>query len=139
MGWIVNSCVVCLWSWESNLPVCAAGSVRDTALEEFYAKWSHEDLAVLKWLRLKAGSNVPGNVAAAQQLSQHPAFNIRNPSCCQALFGSFAKSAPNFHAADGSGYKFMADGLIKVSSKKESFCSVFLLSSLQQWVLVSSC
>ena len=121
------------------LSICAAGSVRDTALEEFYAKWSHEDLAVLKWLRLKAGSNISGNVAAAQQLTQHPAFNIRNPSCCQALFGSFSKSAPNFHAADGSGYIFMADGLIKVNSEKAKFCSLCWLSSPLRWMLVPSC
>ena len=97
------------------------GPEREAALEEFYQKWAHEPLVVLKWLSLKAGSNVPGNVQTAQALVAHSAFNIKNPNNCYSLFMAFCRSHPNFHAEDGSGYRFMADSIIEV----------FLLPSLQ--------
>jgi aminopeptidase N len=59
-------------------------------------------------------SNVPGNVALARQLVDHPAFAITNPNNCYSLFLGFARSPLNFHAADGSGYEFLADAVLKV-------------------------
>ncbi|HRJ60313.1 MAG TPA: aminopeptidase N C-terminal domain-containing protein, partial [Azospirillaceae bacterium] len=40
-------------------------------------------------------------------------FNIRNPNKVYALIGSFAKAnAVRFHAADGAGYRFLADQVL---------------------------
>jgi hypothetical protein len=64
--------------------------------------------------RPQAGSGAPGNLAAVQQLLEHPAFAITNPNSCYSLFLGFARSAPNFHAKDGSGYQFLADAVLKV-------------------------
>jgi hypothetical protein len=47
-------------------------------------------------------------------LEQHSAFNIANPNNCYSLYLGFARSSVNFHAADGSGYQFIADAAIKV-------------------------
>ena len=91
-----------------------AGPEREAALEEFYQKWAAEPLVVLKWLSLKAGSNVPGNVRTAKALVSHSAFNIKNPNNCYSLFMAFCRSHPNFHAEDGSGYRFLADSIIEV-------------------------
>lgn len=92
----------------------APGPEREAALEEFYQKWAAEPLVVLKWLSLKAGSNVPGNVRTAKALVSHGAFNIKNPNNCYSLFMAFCRSHPNFHAEDGSGYRFLADSIIEV-------------------------
>jgi aminopeptidase N len=62
----------------------------------------------------QAGSGAPGNLAAVKQLLDHPAFAITNPNSCYSLFLGFARSAPNFHAKDGSGYEFLADAVLKV-------------------------
>ena len=51
---------------------------------------------------------------------RHPAFSATNPECCRAVFGGFAGSAPNFHAADGSGYRFMADSVLEVHLNPKS-------------------
>ena len=91
-----------------------AGPERDTALDEFYQKWQDDNLVSLKWLTLKAASNVPNNVETVKQLMDHKAFNIKNPNSCYSLFIGFCQSHPNFHAEDGSGYKFMADSILKV-------------------------
>lgn len=108
------------------------GEARDTALAEFYEQYKDEPLVVLKWLALVTSSNVPGapvntsaqrvvctsplpgNLSAVQKLMEHPAFVITNPNCCYSTFLTFARSAVNFHAADGSGYAFLADAVLKV-------------------------
>ena len=87
---------------------------REAALAEFYEDYKDEPLVLLKWLALQAGSDAPGNVAAARELSSHPAFLPTNPNCCYSLYLAFVRSAPNFHAADGSGYEFVADAVLTV-------------------------
>eukprot|EP00803_Ostreobium_quekettii_P009982 evm.model.scf_576.6 EVM.evm.TU.scf_576.6 scf_576:45484-53102(+) len=89
-------------------------SERDTALSEFYEKWSEDKLVCLKWLALMASSNLPGNIEGVRALLDHPAYSITNPNCNYSLLIGFTFSAVNFHAADGSGYKFLADGVINV-------------------------
>eukprot|EP00983_Pelagomonas_calceolata_P070787 1150931-Pelagomonas_calceolata.AAC.1 len=83
-------------------------------------------------------SNAPGNLALVRSLVDHPAFNINNPNNCYSLFLAFARwhcvnlcsaypsnclnaltvvlhrSPVNFHAADGSGYAFMGDSVLRV-------------------------
>ena len=63
---------------------------------------------------LQAGSNVPGNLPAVQALVNHSAFKITNPNNCYSLFLAFLRSPVNFHAANGSGYKFLADSILQV-------------------------
>jgi len=87
---------------------------REAALAEFYEDYKDEPLVLLKWLALQAGSDAPGNVAAARELRSHPAFLPANPNCCYSLYLAFVRSAPNFHAADGSGYEFVADAVLTV-------------------------
>ncbi|KAK9846623.1 hypothetical protein WJX81_007796 [Elliptochloris bilobata] len=90
------------------------GAERDTALQEFYEAWKGEPLVLLKWIGIQAGAHVPGNLGAVKGLLGHPAFALSNPNMCYALFLSFLRSTPNFHAADGSGYAFLADSILQV-------------------------
>lgn len=89
---------------------------RDEMLEKFYEKWQGEELVVLKWLTMHAMSGVPGNLTKVKELTSHPAFKITNPNCCYSLLLGMSRSAVNFHAADGSGYEFIADMVLKVDS-----------------------
>ena len=61
-------------------------------------------------------SNSPPDtyMVLVQALVDHPAFNINNPNNCYSLFLGFARSPVNFHAADGSGYAFMGDAVLRV-------------------------
>lgn len=65
-------------------------------------------------VRAQAGAHVPGNLGAVRGLLEHPAFALSNPNMCYSLFLSFLRSTPNFHAADGSGYAFLADSILQV-------------------------
>ena len=80
---------------------------------------------------VQAMSNVPGNVAAVQELTGHPAFHMTNPNNCYSLFLAFVMSPVNFHAADGSGYAFLVDSILKVQLAQSS-AQIWGLQMLQR-------
>jgi aminopeptidase N len=82
---------------------------RETALEQFYAKWQNEPLVVDKWLGVEAASRLPGTLARVKELTSHPAFTLKNPNKVYALLGSFGANQINFHREDGGGYSFMGE------------------------------
>jgi aminopeptidase N len=82
------------------------------ALESFYARWEHEPLVVDKWLAVQATSRLPGTLARVHELLSHPAFDLKVPNKVYALIRAFASNHVRFHAADGSGYAFLADQVI---------------------------
>ncbi|MBY8976723.1 aminopeptidase N [Rhodobacteraceae bacterium NNCM2] len=84
-------------------------------LEDFYAQWKSDTLVLDKWLSLQAMNPQPGAVDRVQELTSHPAFSWKNPNKFRSVIGVFAMANPTgFHAADGSGYEFVADWLIKL-------------------------
>ena len=88
---------------------------RDNALASFYAQWKNEPLVVDKWLAVQAGSRLPDTVARVQALLAHPAFDLRVPNKVYALIRGFSANHLRFHAADGSGYAFLADRVIELN------------------------
>jgi aminopeptidase N len=86
---------------------------RTRALDAFYDRWKDEPLVVDKWLRVQATSRLPGTLNEVKRLTCHPAFSMRNPNKVYALIGGFSMANHvRFHAADGSGYRFVADQVI---------------------------
>jgi aminopeptidase N len=91
----------------------SAGAERERALGMFLEKWKDEALVVDKWFRVQATSWLPGTLARVKALTSHPAFDLRNPNRARALLHAFALDNPlHFHAADGSGYRWVADQVI---------------------------
>jgi aminopeptidase N len=90
---------------------------RQKALDAFYAKWQDEPLVVDKWLSVQSTSRLPGTVADIKALLSHKAFDIKNPNKIYALIRAFgAANHVRFHAADGSGYAFIADRIIEINA-----------------------
>jgi aminopeptidase N len=89
---------------------------RQRALDAFYAKWKDEPLVVDKWLAVQAGSRLPSTLARVTALLNHPAFDIKVPNKVYALIRTFAANHVRFHAADGSGYQFLADQVIALNA-----------------------
>jgi len=89
---------------------------RAQALDAFYAKWKDEPLVVDKWLALQAGSRLHGTLAEVRKLLAHPAFDIKNPNKIYALIRTFCANHVRFHAADGGGYRFLADQVIAINA-----------------------
>ena len=94
----------------------SAEDARTQAIDEFAAKWKDEPLVMLKWLSLVASSNLPGNLKKVDEVfNSHPSFSKTTPNCVYSLLGGLASSAVNFHAEDGSGYKWFADKVIELN------------------------
>jgi aminopeptidase N len=88
---------------------------RRPALEAFYEKWKDEPLVVDKWLAVQAASRLPVTLARVRELLDHPAFDIKVPNKVYALIRSFSANHVRFHAADGSGYGFLADQVLALN------------------------
>jgi len=81
---------------------------RQPALEAFYAKWKDEPLVVDKWLAVQASSRLPGTLSRVNALLGHAAFDLKIPNKVYALIRTFCANHVRFHAADGTGYDFLA-------------------------------
>ncbi len=87
----------------------APGPDGEAVLEAFYARWKNEALVVDKWLSVQSSSRLPGTLARVESLMRHAAFDIKNPNKVYALVRTFGANHRHFHAADGSGYRFIVD------------------------------
>jgi aminopeptidase N len=89
---------------------------REPALQAFYGRWKEEPLVVDKWLAVQASSRLPQTLLQVKKLLAHPAFDIKVPNKVYALIRSFSANHVRFHAADGSGYAFLADQVIALNA-----------------------
>ncbi|MDE1165691.1 MAG: aminopeptidase N [Pseudomonas sp.] len=106
---------------------------RAKALEVFAENFKDNPLVMDQWFSVQAGSTMPGGLARVQALMEHPAFNFKNPNKVRALIGAFAQqNLINFHAADGSGYRFLADLVIRLNALNPQIASR-QLSPLTRW------
>ncbi|MFQ5564931.1 MAG: aminopeptidase N [Paracoccaceae bacterium] len=89
----------------------------DGLLEDFHARWRHDPLVVDKWLALQASAPLPGTLERVEALTGHPSFDWKNPNKFRSLIGMLAGANPvAFHRADGAGYRFLADWLIRLDA-----------------------
>ena len=102
-------------------------------LENFYQQWRDEALVIDKWFALQATSFMPETFATIQSLMEHPAFDLKNPNRVRSLIGAFSQANPlHFHAANGQGYKFLADQVIALNTVNPQVASR-MSGALTQW------
>jgi aminopeptidase N len=90
---------------------------RAAALEHFYSQWKDNELVLDKWFSVQATSERPDTLSVVQSLLKHPKFVMTNPNKVRALIGAFCHANPrNFHAIDGSGYRFLTEMLLQMDS-----------------------
>ncbi|MBP6655603.1 MAG: aminopeptidase N C-terminal domain-containing protein, partial [Propionivibrio sp.] len=110
----------------------APGEEGDQALADFYQRWEREALVVDKWLAVQSSSRLSGTLARVESLTRHPAFDIRNPNKVYALLRTFGANHRHFHSADGSGYRFVAEQIIKLDPINPQVASR-LARSFDRW------
>ncbi len=88
----------------------------EAALAAFHDRWRGDRLVLDKWFAVQASLAPPGAaVEAVSALAEHPDFDWRNPNRFRALIGAFAAGNPaGFHRADGRGYAFVTDWLLRL-------------------------
>ncbi|MYM62458.1 aminopeptidase N [Pseudomaricurvus sp. HS19] len=116
-----------------NSDSALAQKLAPVVLNNFYRKWQHEALVVNQWLTVQAACPLSDGLARVQRLMQHEAFDIRNPNKVRSVVGAFCGNNPvNFHAADGSGYEFLADRIIELNKLNPQVASR-QLTPLTKW------
>jgi len=104
----------------------------EPALAAFYEQWKGERLVVNKWLGIQAAADWPDVLARVKGLLEHPAFDSSEPNKVYALIGGFAANPKAMHAADGSGYAFMAERVMALDSANPQVASR-MVRSLMRW------
>jgi aminopeptidase N len=103
------------------------------ALRAFYEQWKHDRQVVDKWLIVQALSSAPNTLIRIKGLMKHPAFSIKNPNNVRAVIGQFCRNNPvNFHAKDGSGYRFLAEQILVLDKLNPQIASR-QLGALNSW------
>ncbi|GJB19883.1 hypothetical protein KAM364_17950 [Aeromonas caviae] len=105
---------------------------RAALLADFEGKWAHDGLVLDNWLRLVGAKPAKDVLHDVKQAMAHPTFSIRNPNRLRALIGSFAmNNQVQFHAADGSGYRFLTDLLIELNEVNPQVASRLITPLIQ--------
>ncbi|MFK7974549.1 MAG: aminopeptidase N [Halioglobus sp.] len=117
----------------STLAQYGATDVAEAAIEAFYQQWQHETLAVNQWFQLQAAIPDARGLERVQGLLEHEAFDFGNPNKLRAVVGVFSGlNHVNFHRADGSGYRLLADVVLQMDAKNPQIASR-LLGPLTKW------
>ncbi|HKS34239.1 MAG TPA: aminopeptidase N [Enterobacteriaceae bacterium] len=104
--------------------VAAQLPCRDALMKAYDDKWHQDGLVMDKWLILQATSPADNVLETVRSLLQHRSFTLSNPNRVRSLIGAFAGSNPAaFHAADGSGYRFMVEMLTELNSRNPQVAS----------------
>lgn len=106
---------------------------REAALADFYQRWQTDPLVLDKWFSVQALSRRADTLMQVRELLRHPAFSLRNPNRVRALVGAFCSGNPfRFHAADGSGYAFLADQVLELNATNPQVAAR-LLRIMARW------
>lgn len=121
-----------------TLAVLAAAQTGDVDLFEnfmqrFEEKWRADPLVLDKWFALHANTDRQDILSRISLLMNHAQFTLANPNRVRALIGTFAfYNVAGFHSADGSGYKFVTDYLIKLNDINPQVAAR-IITPLIQW------
>ncbi|PLR40299.1 aminopeptidase N [Chimaeribacter coloradensis] len=102
----------------AQLPCCTA------LLTAFDERWHQDGLVMDKWFILQATSPAENVLEKVRSLLNHRSFSLGNPNRVRSLIGAFASGNPSaFHAADGSGYRFLVEILTDLNTRNPQVAS----------------
>ena len=86
-----------------------------TASRAFHETFQHDPNVMDKWFALQISCAKPEDALhRARMMTDHADFNWKTPNRFRAVIGAFVGNTAGFHAADGSGYDFVAHWLGKL-------------------------
>ena len=106
--------------------------LREAKLAAFYQRFAGNALVIDKWFSLQAGSLHPRVLDHVEALARHPDFTLTNPNRARALYMALAANPGAFHAADGRGYRSIADLILALDSLNPQTAARFV-APLGRW------
>ncbi|SMQ69190.1 aminopeptidase N [Altererythrobacter xiamenensis] len=105
---------------------------RTARLLDFYNRYKGNALVIDKWFTLQALSLHPQAIEHVKALAKHDDFTLRNPNRVRSLYMAFAGNPQAFHAADGEGYRMLADLILELDPINPQTAARFV-PSLGKW------
>jgi len=104
------------------------GPEREEALADFYSRFADNALVIDKWFTLQASALREDVLGQIEQLARHQAFTMSNPNRVRALYAAAAGNPLAFHAADGTGYRMIADLILELNLRNPQLAARFVPS-----------
>jgi aminopeptidase N len=116
----------------------SSGAEQATAcLADFYRRFRQEALVIDSWFAVQA-TNSKATIDDIRALTQHEAFTLTNPNRLRSVLAQFANANPvQFHGADGSGYRFVAEKIAELDAINPQIASR-LLGAFSKWKRLES-
>jgi aminopeptidase N len=104
----------------------------DALMQAFEQEYGHDAVVMDKWFAMHATTARKDILSRLDLLRAHSTFSIKNPNKVRAVIGSFAfYNTQGFHAADGSGYRYLVDYLIELDKLNPQVASRLVTPLLQ--------
>ncbi len=111
---------------------------REQTLADFQARYADNPLIIDKWFALQAAIPAETTLERVRTLTHHPAFAITNPNRVRALIGNFAMANQRgFNRADGAGYDFLADFILKLDPTNPQVASR-MTTAFRSWRMLEA-
>ncbi len=101
-------------------------------LLDYYNRYRDNALVLDKWFAIQASSLHPQALEHVKALAEHPEFTLKNPNRVRSLYMAFAASPQSFHAADGEGYRMIADLILELDPLNPQTAARFV-APLGRW------
>ncbi len=90
---------------------------REQAMAAFHERWRERPVVLDAWFALEASAPFADGLRRVERLLEHPRYDPAAPNSVRAVLGGLAANPVVFHAADGSGYRFLAERLIELDQR----------------------
>ncbi|TIX49224.1 aminopeptidase N [Alteraurantiacibacter aquimixticola] len=110
---------------------------RTHKLLDYYNRYKDNALVVDKWFAIQAQSLHPHAIEHVKALADHPQFTLKNPNRVRSLYMAFAANPHAFHAADGEGYRMIADLILELDPINPQTAARFV-SPFGRWRRIES-
>ena len=109
-----------------------SADAKDRHIAAFHQRWASEALVVNAWFTAQARCPLPGALERVQALEAHAAFDRKNPDKVRSVYGAFTRNTRNYHAADGAGYRWLAERVRTLDPQNPQIASM-LAKKLTEW------
>ena len=91
----------------------------------FFEKWKTNNVVLDNWFYFNASINNNNN-ESVEKLFNNKFFDIKSPNTLRSILNAYVTSNSDFHAIDGSGYKYIANKIIEFDKLNPIVISRFL-------------
>jgi len=105
---------------------------RQAALDAFYGRWQDRPVILDAWFALEASAPFDDGLERVRRLLDHARYDPMAPNSVRAVLGGLAANVVVFHAADGSGYRFLADQ-IGLLDQRNPITAARLCKTFSRW------